>query len=117
MSKTEKTVSSETKKSILDQANMVHALSYIPFFIGAIAMYFLGNTDKKAAMHHIKYSLMLSIAATLLFVILSSFFGYVLNMAYIGLSVYFGLKAYKGEAVEVEILDVIEDKIQEKIKK
>lgn len=88
MSKSEKKAPVESQKNILDQANLVHALSYIPFFLGPIAMYFLANTDKKQALHHIKYSLMLAIGATLLLIVLDDFFGYVFNMAYVGTSLY-----------------------------
>lgn len=46
---------------VLDNANMVHALSYIPFFIGPVLMYFLGKSDKKKAMHHIKYAFLIAV--------------------------------------------------------
>lgn len=118
MSKTDKkTATPGNTPSILDQANMVHALAYIPYFIGAVAMYFLGNTDKKQALHHIKYSAMIAFVAMILIVILKGFFGMVVNIAYLVISALFAYKAYKGEKVEVEILDVIEDKISEKIQK
>lgn len=45
----------------LENPNIVHALSYFPYFIGAVAMFFLGRSDKKAAMHHIKYSGLLAV--------------------------------------------------------
>ena len=71
MSQSDKKVSSPVSTpSILDQANMVHAMAYFPYFIGAVAMYFLGNTDKKQAMHHIKYSAMIAFVAMILIVIL-----------------------------------------------
>lgn len=50
----------------LENANIVHALSYFPYFIGAVAMYFLGKTDKKATMHHIKYSALLAAGVVIL---------------------------------------------------
>lgn len=40
-----------------------------------------------------------------------------LNIAYIGFCIYLALKAYKGEEVKVEILDSIEEKIIETVKK
>ena len=117
MSPKEKPLESWVKKSILDEANLVHAMSYIPYGVGALAMYFLGNTEKKAALHHIKYSAMIAVAAIVCLIILNDFFWYILNLAYIVLSVYFGWRAYNGQEVEVEFLDVIEDKITETIKK
>ena len=118
MSKSDKKGASlSTTASILDQANMVHALAYIPYFIGAVAMYFLGNTDKKQAMHHIKYSAMIAGVAMILILVLKGFFGMVVSVAYLVISALFAYKAYRGEKVEVEILDVIEDKISEKIQK
>ena len=47
--------------SILEKPNMVHAMAYFPYLIGPIAMYFLGQTDKKAAMHHIKYAVIIAV--------------------------------------------------------
>ena len=41
----------------------------------------------------------------------------VVSIAYLVISALFAYKAYRGEKVEVEILDVIEDKISEKIQK
>lgn len=80
-------------------------------------MYFFGESDKKAAMHHITYSAMLAVAVMVSFLILNGFFANVVNLAYIGLSAYFAYKAYNGEEVKVEILDTIEGKISEKVKK
>jgi hypothetical protein len=41
MSKTDKKIEVAQKKSLLDQPNMVHAMSYFPYFIGAVGMYLL----------------------------------------------------------------------------
>ncbi len=119
MSKSEKkwATPAVSQGGILEKANMVHAMSYFPYFIGAVAMYFLGNTDKKAALHHIKYSAIVAFGICILLIILNGFFASVANGAYLILSGYFAYKAYKGEEIEVEFLDVIEDKISETIKK
>lgn len=53
----------------------------------------------------------------ILFFILNGFFANVLNLAYWGVSIFFAYKAYNGEKVQVEILDTIEEKISEKVKK
>ena len=95
MSKSDKKVSASSAPSILDQANMVHAMAYFPYFIGAIAMYFLGNTDKKQAMHHIKYSAILAVIAMLLIIILKGVFGTLVSIAYLVVSGIFAYKAYK----------------------
>lgn len=92
-------------------------MSYIPYGVGALAMYFShGNTEKKQ--HFIILNtLMIAVAAIVCLVIFWMTFWYILNLAYIVLSVYFGWRAYNGQEVEVEFLDVIEDKITETIKK
>jgi len=54
-----------TEVSLLLQQNIVHALAYFPYFIGAISMHLLGRTNKEAAMHHIMYSGILAAAAIL----------------------------------------------------
>lgn len=61
MPKTTKKVSAkvevETNEvSLLMQQNVVHALAYFPYLIGAVSMHFLGRTNKQAAKHHIMYS-------------------------------------------------------------
>lgn len=96
---------------------MVHALAYLPYFIGAVSMYFLGGTDKKAALHHIKYSALIAAAVVILLLVLNSFFASVLTLVYLGASIFLAYKAYSGEAVNIEILDTIEEKISEKVKK
>ena len=67
---TKKTSSSKQEGTFLENPSIVHACIYFPYFIGPIAMYFLGNTDKKKAMHHIKYSVLMAIAATVLIILL-----------------------------------------------
>jgi len=102
---------------VLEDANIVHALTYFPFFIGPIAMYILGKTDKKKAMHHIKYALLMATAVCLLFFVLNGFVSQILSITYIVASGYLAFKAYKGEDVQIEILDTVEDKISKTIKK
>ena len=79
-------------------------------------MYFLGNTDKKLALHHIKYAVLIAIAVCVLYIPLDSFFDRLISYAYIIWSGYLAWKAYKGESVRIEILDTVEEKIAEKIK-
>lgn len=67
---TKKSTTTKQQGSFLENPSIVHACIYFPFFIGPIAMYFLGNTDKKKAMHHIKYSVLMAIAATVLIILL-----------------------------------------------
>jgi uncharacterized membrane protein len=101
----------------LENANIVHALAYVPYLIGAVAMYFLGKSDKKAAMHHIKYSALIAFGVIILAFVLNGFFMKLVALGYLILSAYFAWKAYKGEDVHVEFLDTIEDKIAETVKK
>jgi len=102
---------------ILENANMVHALAYLPYFIGPIAMYFLGKSNKKATMHHIKYAILMAIGVVVLYLLLNDFFSKIISLVYIVASAIFAYKAYMGENVKVEIFDTIEGKISEKIKK
>ena len=112
-----KKAASAKSGNILENANIVHALSYVPYFIGAVAMYFLGESDKKAAMHHIKYSALIAAAVIILTFVLNGFFIQILALAYLAGSAYLAWKAYNGEDVTIEILDTVEDKIAEKVKK
>ena len=115
-------IDSETPKiakaSILEKPNMVHALAYIPYFIWAVAMFFLAKTNKKIAMHHIKYSGIIAIAAILGHLFLTwSIIGWLIFPAYMLGSAYLGWKAYNGEDVHIDILDTVEEKISEKVHK
>jgi len=113
----------KTSKQIVDsvgilwEANVVHALSYFPFFIWPVAMYFLGKTDKKKAMHHIKYALLMAVGVVILFMLLNGFVSRVVSLVYLAASAYFAYKAYMGEEVQVEIFDTVEDKIAQTMKK
>lgn len=102
--------------NILGNVNLTSAMSYFPYFIGAVAMYFLAE-NKKSVMHHVKYSAILAVIVIALMFVLNSFFAGILNLAYWVWSAFLAFKAYKGEAVQVEILDTIEEKISDTIKK
>ena len=126
MAKIEAKVEAKTSKEkvkpnvgqdILTNQNAVHALTYVPYFVGPIVMYFLAKTDKKALMHHVNYSLLMAVGAAVLFFLLKGFFANVVNIAYLVASWYFAFKAYSGETVQVEIFDTIEGKISETVKK
>jgi len=122
MAKTSKKTTKEKVKSvasgsILEEQNLMHAASYFPYLIGAIFVFFLWKSDKKKALHHVKYSAILAIGAIILVILLKGFFASVVNFAYIGISIFLAFKAYKWEKVTVEILDTIEEKISEKVGK
>ncbi len=106
-----------TQVSFLNKQNIVHALAYFPFFVGAISMYFLAQTNKEALLHHVKYSLLLSVGILILIFLFNQFFANISILLYIGLSIYFAFKAFKWQEIEVELLDVIEDKIEGVFKK
>jgi len=103
---------------ILDNANVVHTLSYIPYLVGPVAMYFLGKTDKKKTMHHISYSAIIAVAAIISGILLAgSFLGkFIVPIYFIG-SGYLAWKAYNGEEVKIDLLDTVEDKISGSVKK
>lgn len=104
--------------SMLEQENIVHALSYFPYGIGAIAMFFLGMSDKKKALQHIKYSWVLAVVAIIWHIFLTgSILGWIIFPAYILVSWYLALKAYNGEKIQIDMIDSLEDKVQEKMKK
>jgi len=119
MPKTTKKTSKDVVNAmwVLDDANTVHALSYFPFFIGPVAMYFLWKSDKDKALHHIKYALLMAVAVLVLFMILNPFIARVVTLVYLWASGYFAFKAYNGEDVKVEIFDSVEDKISKSMKK
>jgi len=105
----------DTELSFLLKQNIVHALAYFPYGIGAISMYFLGRTNKEAAMHHIKYSALIAIAAILGHVLLSgSIIGWLIFPAYMVGTGILAWKAYNGEDVTIEILDSVEEKLSKK---
>lgn len=118
---TKKTATKKTaatgSTNILENANIVHALSYVPYLLGAVAMYFLWKSDKKATMHHIKYSVLIAIAVIILSFVLNGFFMRLVALAYLAWSAYLAWKAYNGEEINVEFLDTIEDTIAKKVKK
>lgn len=109
--------STSTADSFLEQENTVHALSYFPYGIGALAMFLLGKSDKKKLMHHVKYSALIAIAVFILLFVLNGFFARLISLVYLAGSAYLAWKAYNGEEVTIEILDTVEDKISEKVKK
>lgn len=115
--KTPKAVKSNLASDILEKPNMVHALAYIPYLIGPIVMFFLSKTDKKNLMHHIKYAVIIFAATILLMIILNDVFRTILNILYIVASGYLAWKAYNGEEVQIEILNSVEEKFNEKINK
>lgn len=68
-------------------------------------------------MHHVNYSAIMSVGILILLIILNGFFAGVVFLLYWALSIYFAFNAYKGKEIEVEFLDVIEDKIFDVLKK
>lgn len=96
----------------LSQSTQVkHALCYIP---GAAFILFFIETDKsKQLLKHIKYGAGLFILYLILnlFVWIFHLAG-VLSVMYIMVSVFLGYKAYIWEDIDLEWMDVIEDKIK-----
>ena len=95
-------------------------MSYFPYFIGAICnVFFSENLIKKQQCIILHIQLCIAVCSNgshSLF--LNGFFANVVNLAYIGEYLHiFAYKAYNGEEVKVEILDTIEEKISEKVKK
>lgn len=108
---------SSAKNSILSQESMTHSLSYIPYFIGPIVMFFLADTNKKKLLVHVKYSAIIAWAVIILTIMLNVFFAYLLHVVYIWLSLYLWYTAYNGENIQIDFIDTLEDKVYENIKK
>jgi len=105
-----------SSSDIWERVNVQNALAYVPY-LGAIVMYVWKRPSKGDLLHHIKYSALILVGITVLCILLNGFFGQLATLAYLGLSGFFAWKAYNGEKVSIEILDTIEDKISEKVKK
>jgi general stress protein CsbA len=80
-------------------------------------MYFLGKTDKKKALHHIKYAALMAVGVVILFALLNPFFARLLTLVYLAASGYFAYQAYMGKVVKIDILDSVEEKISKTVKK
>lgn len=105
------------KQDILSQESTTHSLTYIPYFIGPVLMFFLASSDKKKLFVHIKYSSVIALWAIVLMIMFNTFFTWVLSVAYLCLSILLAYKAYNGEKIQIDFIDSLEDKVQEKIKK
>ena len=105
------------KKDILSEEWVTHALTYIPYFIGPLLMFFLANSDKKKLRVHLKYSWVLALIAILLMIALNYFFTWLLSIAYLGVSILLAYKAYNGDKIQINFIDSLEDSVQEKLKK
>lgn len=104
--------------SLLMQQNVVHALAYFPYLIGAVSMHFLWRTNKQAANHHITYSWIIAVAAIVWHIFLSgSILWWMIFPAYMIGSWFLAWKAYNWEDVKIEILDSVEEKISKSVKK
>ena len=104
--------------SLLMQQNVVHALAYFPYLIGVVSMHFLWRTNKQAAKHHIMYSLIIAVAAIIGHIFLTgSILWWMIFPAYMIGSAFLAWKAYNGEEVKIEILDSVEEKLSNSVKK
>ncbi len=99
------------------EQKIIDAIAYIPYFIGPVIAYFLWKADKTRTLHHIKYAFILAVWAIVLTLVLNSFFSGIINLAYIIASAFFGFKALRGDDVQIQIFDSIEDKLIEQVKK
>ncbi len=103
---------SENKKQ-----NLKYALAYIPLV--AFLFYFTEDNKTEEFKKHLKYAMVLFLAYVVLSIVLRIMWLYwlipLLFVAYLVVSWILWYKAYSWEEVEVEILDEIWDKLQEKI--
>ncbi|MCD5385360.1 hypothetical protein LRZ95_01690 [Candidatus Gracilibacteria bacterium] len=98
-----------------NKENFKNAICYIP-----LVAFFLYFTEKKTTEEfkkHIKYGMMLFIiyviTTTVLSVLWMGWLNGLVVLAYIGISIFLGFKAYNGEKVDVKILNDISDKFKE----
>jgi len=109
---------SSPKQDFFSQESTTHALTYFPYLIGPIAMFLLASTHKKKLFVHIKYSSFFAIVAILLHIFVSwSILWWLIFPWYVVLSWFLAYKAYSGEKIQIDFIDTLEDKVQEKIKK
>ncbi len=105
---------SEIKKD-----NLKYALAYIPLV--AFFFYFVEEKKSDEFKKHLKYAMVLFLAyiviSIVLRLILLWWLVWLLLFAYLIVSAILWYKAYNWENIDVEILDEIWDKIQEKIDK
>ncbi len=105
---------SEIKKD-----NLKYALAYIPLV--AFFFYFAEEKKSEEFKKHLKYAMVLFLAyiviSIILRLILLWWLVWLLLFAYLIVSAILWYKAYNWENIDVEILDEIWDKIQEKIDK
>ena len=97
--------------------NLKYALVYIP--LAAFFFYFIEENKSEEFKKHIKYAMVLFLGYIVLSIVLRIMWLYwlipLLFVAYLVVSWILWYKAYSWENVEVEILDEIWDKLQEKI--
>jgi len=94
-----------------NNANLKNALCYVPFV--AFILFFLETNKSADLLKNIKYGAWLFIAYFVVQFIAGLFhLSSLIFVVYLIASIYLGYKAYIGEAIEIEWMDVIEDKIK-----
>lgn len=92
-------------------ANLKNMFCYIPFV--AFVLFFLEKNKSPELLKNIKYGAGLFVVYILLDMVLRLFeLSSILFVIYLIASIYLGYKAYIGDDIELEGMDVIEDKIK-----
>ncbi len=104
----------ETEKKTSNSENFKNALCYVP--LGAIVMFFGENKKTDTLRKNIKYGLILF----WIYAILNIFLWWliprwILFLVYAWISIFFGMKAYSWESVEIDYIDDLEQKVKDKM--
>jgi uncharacterized membrane protein len=91
-----------------------NALCYIPFL--AFVFLFTEQNKSDEFRKNMKYWIVIFIIYIVLQTIFWNWFGGILALLYILISIFLGYKAYNGEKIEIEQIDEFETKIKENMK-
>lgn len=104
-------------EEFFERRNVREMIAYFPYF-GAIVMYFVEGMPKTGAIFkHIKYSAILLIIWIVSFALLREEISAIISLVYLGLSIFFMVRAYMGKSIEVKVFDQAEEKLKEVTKK
>jgi len=99
-----------------NKENFKYAICYIPLV--AIFLFFTEKNTNEQYKKHIKYWMILfwiyAATTTLLNILWMSWFNWLVFIAYMSISIFLGYKAYNWEKVDVDVLNDISDKFENK---
>ncbi|MDD2871941.1 MAG: hypothetical protein PHS49_08200 [Candidatus Gracilibacteria bacterium] len=96
--------------NVSNSDRMKSALCYVP--LGGAIIHFMEKNKSVYLVKHIKYGTFLFVAYLLIRIVLLGLYlpiGGILLIAYLGLAIYLGMKAYNGENIDIEAIDSFYD--------